>query len=183
MPARLEPVSMLITAPASMRQANTTDSALWAGANRAMTGSAKCCVPGCGNPKAADFPLHTRDGPCADHLSLASPQARRLLSSAASRLARLERSWNDEKIFEAIVGRGRYLAFCSLLERANNQVDRGSVRKSLPRQAMATLLPPASPRRTSRSIVRATAGPRSIATPGPSRLRRSDAAHLSTRQA
>jgi len=124
MPARLEPVSMLITAPASMRQANTTDSALWAGANRAMTGSAKCCVPGCGNPKAADFPLHTRDGPCADHLSLASPQARRLLSSAASRLARLERSWNDKKIFEAIVGRGRYLAFCSLLERANNQVDR-----------------------------------------------------------
>src|SRR5262245_41394668 len=115
MPVCIEPVPM-----AHKRQIDNADSALRADA----TASIKCCVPGCGNDKAPDFPLRTHDGPCVYHLSLASPQSRRLLSSAARRLATLQRSWNDEKIFEAIIVRGRYLAFCSLLERVDDRVAR-----------------------------------------------------------
>jgi hypothetical protein len=89
-----------------------------------MTVSTKCCVPGCGNDRAPDFPLRFGDGPCVDHLSLALPQSRRLLSSSARRLASLQRSWDDKKVFDAIVVRGRYLAFCSLLECAHDRLDR-----------------------------------------------------------
>jgi hypothetical protein len=124
MPVHVEPVPMLLVAPAHMRQAYTTDSAVRTDGVRAMTVSTKCCVPGCGNDRAPDFPPRFGDGPCVDHLSLALPQSRRLLSSSARRLASLQRSWDDKKIFDAIVVRGRYLAFCSLLECAHDRLDR-----------------------------------------------------------
>jgi hypothetical protein len=89
-----------------------------------MIMSMECCVPGCGHDRAPDFPRCTREGACAEHFSLAAPQARRLLHSAARRLACLQRSWDDEEVFEAIAVRGRYLAFCALLESAHDRVDR-----------------------------------------------------------
>jgi hypothetical protein len=89
-----------------------------------MTLSTACCVPGCGGGSAHDFPLQTGQGLCAAHLSLAAVESRRLLQSAARRLARLQRSWDDDRIFEEIAVRGRYLAFCALLETAHDHVDR-----------------------------------------------------------
>ncbi len=85
--------------------------------------STACCVPGCGG-RAHDVPLETGRGLCAKHLSLASVESRGLLQSAARRLARLRRSWDDERIFEEIAVRGRYLAFCAVLETAHDHVDR-----------------------------------------------------------
>jgi hypothetical protein len=89
-----------------------------------MTLSTACCVPGCDGGRAHDFPLQTGQGLCAAHLSLAAVKSRTLLQSAARRLARLQRGWDDDRVFEEIAGRGRYLAFCALLETAHNHVDR-----------------------------------------------------------
>ena len=89
--------------------------------------STACCVPGCGG-RAHDVPLETGQGLCTAHLSLVSVESRRLLQSAARRLARLQRSWDDERIFEKIAVRGRYLAFCALLETAHDHVDRARER-------------------------------------------------------
>ena len=86
--------------------------------------STACCVPGCGGGRAQDFPLQTGEGLCAAHLLLASVGSRGRLQSAARRLARLRRSWDDERIFEEIAVRGRYLAFCAVLETAHDHVDR-----------------------------------------------------------
>jgi hypothetical protein len=91
-----------------------------------MTLSTACCVPGCGGG-AHDVPLQTGQGLCAAHLLLASVESRRLLQSAARRLARLQRSWDDDRVFEEIAARGRYLAFCALLETAHDHVDRAWV--------------------------------------------------------
>jgi hypothetical protein len=85
--------------------------------------STACCVPGCGG-RAHDVPLQTGQGLCAAHLLLASVESRRLLQSAARRLARLQRNWDDDRVFEEIAVRGRYLAFCALLETAHDHVDR-----------------------------------------------------------
>jgi hypothetical protein len=89
-----------------------------------MTLSRECCVPGCDGSRAHDVPVQTGPGLCAAHLLLASTQSRGLLQSAARRLARLERSWDDDRAFEEIAVRGRYLAFCALLETAHDHVDR-----------------------------------------------------------
>jgi hypothetical protein len=86
--------------------------------------STACCVPGCGGGRAHDFPMQTGEGLCAAHLLLASVGSRRRLQSAARRLARLQRSWGDDRVFEEIVVRGRYLALCALLETAHDHVDR-----------------------------------------------------------
>ena len=86
--------------------------------------STACCVPGCGGGKAHDFPPQTGEGLCAAHLLLASVGSRGRLQSAARRLARLQRSWDDDRVFEEIAVRGRYLALCALLETAHDHVDR-----------------------------------------------------------
>ena len=89
-----------------------------------MIPSTACCVPGCGGGRAHDFPMQTGEGLCAAHLLLASVGSRGRLQSAARRLARLQRSWGDDRVFEEIVVRGRYLALCALLETAHDHVDR-----------------------------------------------------------
>jgi hypothetical protein len=89
-----------------------------------MTLSRECCVPGCGGGTTPDVPLQTGEGLCEAHVLLASIESRRLLQSAARRLARLQRSWDDDRVFEEIAVRGRYLAFCALLETAHDHVDR-----------------------------------------------------------
>jgi hypothetical protein len=86
--------------------------------------STACCVPDCGGGRAHDFPLQTGEGVCAAHLLLASVGSRGRLQSAARRLARLQHSWDDDRVFEEIVVRGRYLALCALLETAHDHVDR-----------------------------------------------------------
>jgi hypothetical protein len=73
---------------------------------------------------APNLPPQSDPGLCAEHFLLASVQSRTLLQSAARRLARLQRSWDDDAIFEQIAARGRYLAFCALLETAHHHVDR-----------------------------------------------------------
>ena len=89
-----------------------------------MTLSTDCCVPGCGGGTAPDVPPQSGEGLCEAHVLLASVESRRLLQSAARRLTRLQRSWDDDRVFEEITVRGRYLAFCALLETAHDHVDR-----------------------------------------------------------
>jgi hypothetical protein len=89
-----------------------------------MTPSTECCVPGCGGGTAPDVPPQSSEGLCEAHVLLASVESRRLLQSAARRLTRLQRSWDDDRVFEEIAVRGRYLAFCALLETAHDHVDR-----------------------------------------------------------
>ena len=89
-----------------------------------MTLSTECWVPGCGGGTAPDFSPQTGEGLCEAHVLLASIESRRRLQSAARRLARLQRSWDDDRVFEEIAVRGRYLAFCALLETAHDHVDR-----------------------------------------------------------
>jgi len=107
--------------------------------------STACCVPGCGGGSAQDFPLQIGHGLCAAHLSLTAVDSRRLLQSAARRLARLQRSWNDDRIFEEIAVRGRYLAFCALLETAHDHVDRAWERVRSEALGAASDLHPCSP--------------------------------------
>jgi hypothetical protein len=84
----------------------------------------ECCVPGCGGGREHVCAQHAGESLCAAHFSLASARSRRLWQSAAMRLAGLQRSWDDERVFEAIVVRGRHLAFCALLETAHDHADR-----------------------------------------------------------
>ncbi len=86
--------------------------------------STECCVPGCDGGRAHAVPPQTPEGLCERHFLLASVRSRSLLQSAARRLARLQRSWDDDSVFEEIAARGRYLAFCALLQRAHEHVDR-----------------------------------------------------------
>lgn len=110
-----------------------------------MNLSTACCVPGCGGSRTHDVPLQTGQGPCAEHLLLASVDSRTLLQSAARRLARLQRSWDDDRVFEQIAGRGRYLAFCALLETAHDHVDRARERVRSEVLGAAGDLHPSSP--------------------------------------
>ena len=87
---------------------------------------ARCRFPGCKSQVASELSGWISDGFCPEHLLLASARSRRLLSAAEKRLARLERSWDDEKVFNAVVARGRYLAFCMLLKAAQDRVERAS---------------------------------------------------------
>jgi hypothetical protein len=88
-----------------------------------MTMAMECCVPGCGRGTTHSA-LQTGEGLCAEHFLLASVQSRSLLRSAAGRLARLQRSWDDDRVFDDVVARGRYLAFCMLLQTAHDHLDR-----------------------------------------------------------
>jgi hypothetical protein len=85
---------------------------------------AHCRIPGCSNEIAPELSARISDGFCPEHLLLASERSRRLLYAADRRLARLERSWDDQAVFNAIVARGRYLAFCMLLKAAQDRVER-----------------------------------------------------------
>jgi hypothetical protein len=89
-----------------------------------MMGSRQCCVPGCAGNRARGLPGQIGEGLCALHFSLASPPSRTLLQSAARRLAGLQRSWENGATFDAVAARGRYLAFCAVLEAAHARVDR-----------------------------------------------------------
>jgi hypothetical protein len=110
-----------------------------------MSTSTQCSVPGCGRPTANDVPRQTGDGLCPDHFSLASVRSRGLWQSAAKRLARLQRSWEDDRIFDEITARGRYLAFCALLEAAHDHVDRAWARVRAQVLAAAGDIHPGSP--------------------------------------
>ena len=75
------------------------------------------------------FPVDTVSyDDASNNRALISGRSRDLLQSAARRLLRLERSWADAKIFDAIAGRGRYLAFCALLRTADERVERAWLR-------------------------------------------------------
>ena len=87
----------------------------------------RCRIAGCAGRIAPDFPAQTA-GFCAAHLQLASASSRTLLQSAAKRLLKLQQSWDDETRFNAVVARGRYLAFCMLLQAAHDRLDRASAR-------------------------------------------------------
>jgi hypothetical protein len=89
-----------------------------------MTTPTKCCIPGCSRGNADHAGPEEWDGFCAEHLLLASAASRALLRSARTRLERLERSWDEDEIFEAIAARGRYLRFCALIEAVHDHVDR-----------------------------------------------------------
>ena len=93
-----------------------------------MVRSGRCRIPGCESTTACDPPPDSAFGLCAEHCALISGRSRDLLQSAARRLVRLERSWADAKIFDAIAGRGRYLAFCALLRTADERVERAWLR-------------------------------------------------------
>jgi hypothetical protein len=83
-----------------------------------------CCVPDCPRP-AAEHPIdHAHHAMCAEHWLLTSAASRRSLQLSRSRVDRLERSWHDDRTFREIVGRGRYLQLCALLEMAHERVDR-----------------------------------------------------------
>ncbi len=58
--------------------------------------STECCVPGCDGGRAHAVPPQTPEGLCEQHFLLASVRSRSLLQSAARRLARLRRSWDDD---------------------------------------------------------------------------------------
>jgi hypothetical protein len=109
-----------------------------------MIRSNECCVPGCVGGRAHDLPPQT-EGLCAEHVLLASVRSRGLLLSAARRLTRLQRSWEDDAVFEAVAARGRYLAFCALLEAAHDHVDRAWERVRSEVLGAAGELPACSP--------------------------------------
>jgi len=115
-----------------MRVLSSTDRSILTreGADRVtpMTILTKCCIPGCPCGQAGESAPQAREGICAEHLLLASAASRRLLRGAEARLERLQRSWDDDEVFEAIVARGRYLQLCTLIEAAHDRVDRARER-------------------------------------------------------
>jgi hypothetical protein len=93
-----------------------------------MTILTRCCIRGCTRGEAGEIGPRACEGICAEHWLLASAASRRLLRGAEARLEQLQRSWDDEEIFETIVARGRYLQFCVLIEAAHDYVDRARER-------------------------------------------------------
>jgi hypothetical protein len=83
-----------------------------------------CCMPGCPRTAAEHRIDHPDHAMCAEHWVLTSDASRRSLQLSRSRVDRLERSWHDNRTFREIVGRGRYLQLCALLEMAHERVDR-----------------------------------------------------------
>ena len=73
-----------------------------------MTILTRCCIRGCTRGEAGEIGPRACEGICAEHWLLASAASRRLLRGAEARLERLQRSWDDDEVFEAIVARGRY---------------------------------------------------------------------------
>src|SRR4029077_21045462 len=144
MPVRVnhDPCSPLFQGAGTARACGPAGANRW---SRSMNLSTACCVTGCGGSRTHDVPLQTGQGPCAEHLLLASVDSRALLQSAARRLARLQRSWDDDRVFEEITGRGRYLAFCALLETAHDHVDRARERVRSEVLGAAGDLHPSSP--------------------------------------
>ena len=136
-PDRHSPLSRCVAGPGGLSGADPV------GVER-MTIAIKCCVPGCGESGMHGLP-QIGERLCHQHFFLASAQSRGLLQSAARRLARLQRSWDDDSVFEEITVRGRYLAFCALLQTAHDHVDRAWDRVSSEVPGAADDLHPRSP--------------------------------------